>query len=106
MKAHCGAGGWIARVRSGRCLAESRKGLLRFTSFKKCGSFLDEFLCELAAYDPEMRTVTYTGAAHGTLDAERPQGLLIARAIRPRLRILLRHRRPALRRRANDAGLR
>ncbi len=44
----------------GTLFSRIKKGLLRFPRAKECGSFLDEFLCEVAAYDPEKRTITYT----------------------------------------------
>jgi len=44
----------------GTLFGRIKKGLLRFPSARQCGSFLDEFLCEVAQYDPKMRSVTYT----------------------------------------------
>jgi len=51
--------------------------LIRFPRLQESGSFLDEFVCELAEYDEEMRTIKYTkpetqrdDALHATVYAE------------------------------------
>ena len=38
----------------------NKKRLLLFPRVRLSGTFLDEFTCELAVYDDEMKTVRYT----------------------------------------------
>jgi hypothetical protein len=44
----------------GTTFARIQAKLLEFPRVTECGSFLDEFTCELAVYDDKSRTVKYT----------------------------------------------
>ena len=44
----------------GSLFTRIKKQLIRFPAIADCGSFLDEFVCELAEYDEIQRTVKYT----------------------------------------------
>jgi hypothetical protein len=44
----------------GTVFARVKKGSIRFPKASECGSYLDEFACEVASYDDENRTIKYT----------------------------------------------
>jgi hypothetical protein len=44
----------------GTLFGRIKKGLLRFPRAAECGTFLDEFTCEIAVYDEEMRSLRYS----------------------------------------------
>jgi hypothetical protein len=68
----------IGRTQSiGALFSRIKAGLLRFPRIAECGSFLDEFTCELYEHDEAMRTIKYTkpeterdDALHATVYAE------------------------------------
>jgi hypothetical protein len=44
----------------GKTFARIKKQILHFPRVQECGSFLDEFVCELAEFDDHSRTIRYT----------------------------------------------
>jgi len=63
----------IGRSRSiGSTFARIKKKMIDFPGVQACGTFLDEFTCELAQYDDQSRIIRYThpdGAADDALHA-------------------------------------
>ena len=68
----------IDRTRSiGALFSRIKSQLVLLPRVADCGSFLDEFVCELAEFDPESRIIKYTtpeterdDALHATVYAE------------------------------------
>jgi hypothetical protein len=76
----------------GAIFSRIKKQLLHFPRVKDCGTFLDEFVCELAEYDDHSRTIRYThpdglldDALHAT-NYMQQMGLRIVHDLQQRLR--------------------